>query len=314
MSRMLDALKRLESHLGSSADAAPPTAVPPTSAPPALAPPPPMSAAVPPAGALINTEQDIVARLAQAEQLTCEATHFGADSQLERGSGETAPVGNVSAERRDVTAPCPATISSHPAIVAPHYAHLRERILTQIPRDRSAALLFVHPGGVEDVPTTVAELAVAMTEATPGDILAIDANIGPRHAAGGAGGGLIDVLANKSEWYTAVLPTRNARVVLLPSGTWPTGAEAPDERRVRQLMDQFRARFDLVLIDGGSIEDRMATLLSRSCDACYVVLALAHTPQRAVHSALKQLRQAGGRVGGCILTGATRAEAESARS
>lgn len=298
MSRMLDALKRLETHLGSSADAATPTPAP-----------------VPPAAAPVATEQDIVARLAHAEQLTHEATHVSADPQTERRSRESPPpVSNDSSACQDMRAQRRTASSPQPAIVAPHYAHLRERILTQIPRDRSAALLFVHPGGVEDVPTTVAELAVAMTEATPGDILAIDANIGPREAAGGAGGGLIDVLARKSEWYTAVVPTRNARVVLLPGGTWPAAAEAPDEGRVRQLMDQFRARFDMVLIDGGSIEDPMATLLARSCDACYVVLALARTPQRAVHSTLKRLRQAGGRVSGCILTGATRAEAQNARS
>jgi Mrp family chromosome partitioning ATPase len=149
----------------------------------------------------------------------------------------------------------------------------------------------------------VAELAVAMTEAMPGDILAIDGNVGVSETPGAAGG-LIDVLAGRTEWYTAVSATRNPRVVLLPAGTRAPTAALPAEGRVRSVIEQFKARFDIVLIDGGSIQNPFATLLARSCDACYVMLTLAQTRQRAVNDTLQRLRQAGGRVSGCILAGA----------
>jgi Mrp family chromosome partitioning ATPase len=255
------------------------------------------------------------ARLEQADHLAREAREIGRGRPISPDSLE--PGVQASRElpgRQEQQAERRPTSSPGPVVVAPHYAYLRERILTQIPRDRSAALLFVHPGDVEGVPTTVAELAVAMTEAMSGDILAIDANVGPREGTGGSGGGLMDVLVEKSEWYTAVLPTRNPHVVLLPGGTWPAGTKWPDDACVRRLVDQLKARFEMVLIDGGSIDNSMTKILAHCCDACYVVLALAQTRQRAVSSTFKRLRQAGGRVSGCILIGATAAEAESARS
>jgi Mrp family chromosome partitioning ATPase len=305
MSRMLEALKRLEAHSWS------PSAVGPRAAEPshraeAPAPAPDVLPAVP-----IVTPQEIEARLDQAEQLAREA------EATVSSAVRCEPAPSLIAIERPATIQ-PRIEAVHRAaprpVIAPHYAHLRERILTQIPRDRSAALLFVHPGDVEELATAVAELAVAMTDAMSGDILAIDANVAQASAPEAASGGLVDVLAGRTEWYTAVSPTRNPRVVLLPAGASPTAAALPSEARVQAIVNQFKSRFDIVLIDGGAVDNRFATLLAKSCDACYVMLKLAQTRQRAVTAAIERLRQAGGRVSGCILGGATAAEAENARS
>lgn len=308
MSRMLEALKRLETH-SRSVGAAPVSATESPRRPdtPAIKNPP---LGEPP----VVTEQEIEARLTHAEELAREAQSLARPADRPQTA---AP--RVEPERRPTfparrPEPAHEHATARPPVIAPHYARMRERILTQIPRDRSAALLFVHPGDVEELATAVAELAVAMTEAMPGDILAIDANVAIGDGPGGASGGLTDVIGGRTEWYTAVSPTRNPRVVLLPGGSHKAGAALPDEARVRSVIEQFKARFDIVLIDGGPVQNPFATLLARSCDACYVMLTLAQTRQRAVNATLQRLRQAGGRVTGCILAGATLAEAEHFQS
>ena len=109
-----------------------------------------------------------------------------------------------------------------PIATDPHAA-TAQRILQQLPRGRSHALLFTSPSDGQGKTMTVARLAPRLAQGIEGELLVMDANFRnpdmARWLAAAPAWRLPDVLAGAVDWATAVQVTAHRRVSFLAGGT-----------------------------------------------------------------------------------------------
>lgn len=186
------------------------------------------------------------------------------------------------------------------------YRRLRDRILSQLPRGGSAAILVASADRDTGTTTTTIHLASVLAEVSSGDVLVIDAD--GRHGdlarrlGIDAAYGLADVLAGRVGWQEAVVRIPPGCVQVLASCSKRVIA-APDlATRLNAFVADLKRRYRAVIIDGGIASSAEATAWPAVCDAVYLCLELEETSTRGTAEAVSQLRRAGGRVLGCIAT------------
>ncbi len=113
--------------------------------------------------------------------------------------------------------------------------------------------------------------------------------------------GLGELLENATAAADGYRPTAVEKLMFLPAGLSqrlnPQAAE-----RWTNLLAQFTAAFDCVLIDVGRASDSAASTLARTTDATYLVVQLGTVETSEAQQALADFRAAGARVLGCIAT------------
>ncbi|MEX0641508.1 MAG: hypothetical protein WD468_02345 [Pirellulales bacterium] len=192
--------------------------------------------------------------------------------------------------------------SSATRVIEPYYVHLRDTLLSQAAPQAPLALLFVRVGEVADASVVVAELAVAFASRTPGEVLAIDADLGAADAAEGTLG-FRDVLAGRKEWHECMTATATPRVRFLAAGEAPLPGNVKDDTW-KNAIARLRSHFAHVLLDGGHVNGEHIQTLSRLCNSTFLLIELGRTTRRSAQAAIRQIRRRGGKLGGCILTGA----------
>jgi Mrp family chromosome partitioning ATPase len=160
-------------------------------------------------------------------------------------------------------------------------------------------LLFA--GAAESVGTTTVVLNLAITAAREGRVLLIDADDHGHSAAvrlGLPGGpGLREVLARTLPPAWAVQPTAIMELECLTAGE-ATATIIEDWSPLARAIEGWRARFDLVLIDGGG---RWASELAAHADAAYLVLRSEQTDAPELEERRATLESAGGQLRGFVL-------------
>ncbi|GAA4753669.1 polysaccharide biosynthesis tyrosine autokinase [Amnibacterium soli] len=162
-----------------------------------------------------------------------------------------------------------------------------------------------HPG--EGKTTTTANLALAAADAGL-KVALVDGDLRkPRlHAVLGIDGavGLVDVLIGKASLDSVLQAWGKNGLRVLPAGRVPPNpAELLQSRSMTDLLDDLRARFDLVVIDSPPllpVSD--AAVLARRTGGAIVVTAAKRTRRPHLEAALHSLDQAGAAVLGVVVT------------
>jgi Mrp family chromosome partitioning ATPase len=116
--------------------------------------------------------------------------------------------------------------------------------------------------------------------------------------------GLTDVLEERAELREAVYPLSHEKLDFLPLGGFALSDAAEIDKAMTRWANAVRQAWQCVVVDGGVVDSPLATTLTRDCDATYLLLRLGQTTREAAIAAIADLRAAGGRVAGAVVTNA----------
>jgi Mrp family chromosome partitioning ATPase len=167
------------------------------------------------------------------------------------------------------------------------------------------SLMFVSAVPGEGVSTITLGFAVAALEGTSQGILVVDADFGRPDLAGRLGvtpkAGIAEVLAKEVALADAIQPTMVQRLSFLGLGRRPMDL-ARSRGLLEELLNELRATFDYVVIDGGAIQARSESLLFASrVDGVALVVRAERTGSELARGAAIHLRGAGANLLGTIL-------------
>jgi len=189
---------------------------------------------------------------------------------------------------------------------ASSYGRLAEKLLASLPGGLPATVLFTSPGDGTGTTGVLLPLAAAMMEQIAGKALLVDGNlVRPQLTAAleiEPAAGLAEVILGEALWRDLVRETPCPRLSVLPSvrrSGRPAGSMVRTD--AAPLLREWRAEYELVLVDAASLAHAEAALLVRHCDATCLVVRLGHTPRRALGEAVQAVEANAGRLLGCIV-------------
>lgn len=194
------------------------------------------------------------------------------------------------------------------AAITESIRQLRTSVQFSLPDTVIETLLITSAGMGEGKTTTAANLALVMAQAGRRTLL-IDADMRrPRlHSLFGVNGdsGLAQCLFSKDPLDIASCKTQIDNLYLLPAGKLPTNpAELLGSKRMRELLAQLRAEFDLLIIDTPPVLAATdAVLLSTQADATMVVVRAGETKEGEVDYTIRALQEVGARIIGTVFNG-----------
>ncbi|MBI5652429.1 MAG: polysaccharide biosynthesis tyrosine autokinase [Chloroflexi bacterium] len=116
--------------------------------------------------------------------------------------------------------------------------------------------------------------------------------------------GLVNALLHpEARLDTYTQPTETENLVVLTTGPHPPNpAELLDSKRMQELIERFKAQFDLLIFDTPPILPRIdAAVLARHLDATLLVVDAGHTRRDSAMRAKETLARAGGKILGVAL-------------
>ncbi len=184
------------------------------------------------------------------------------------------------------------------------YAETAERIVSQLPTDRSQVILFTSAGSGHGTTSTLARMAPMLAEKVGGEVLVVDANdrnpnaarwlkASPQHR--------LEAIRAATRWKDAVLATSHARVSLLPGNTACLGLNTSDgSGRMQSVLRELAGQYALVLVDAASLTECGTAELAAACDGAYLVVRLGEKSPRMLREAVRVVANSGGRLLGCV--------------
>ena len=189
---------------------------------------------------------------------------------------------------------------AHPA--GRQYRRLTDGIAAQLPADRCPVLLFSPLSGKAGGTTTVLNLAITRAGDGNGRVLVVEVERSEKSAATRLGGaavpGLRELLARTIPMSIAIHRTGVEGLYVLPAGKADLGAD--EAARLPSLLDQFRARFDWVLVDAPPWGTYPLNLWAKSSDGVFLVMRQEEWDAPQADFAHEAIALAGGRLRGCI--------------
>lgn len=181
---------------------------------------------------------------------------------------------------------------------------LADRILAQLPEGQAAVLLFTPANETEADAALLAELALALTERSSGEVLVLDTDarrprVGP-YLGIESDGTLADVLQGRLDWREGVRRTKTARLSVLPGGSL-AGGHRPENGRLAALLDELRSHYDLVLLAAASATQPEVAQWASQSQAAYLTVSLGQVTGRQLRQAARVLQRSGAALQGAII-------------
>jgi Mrp family chromosome partitioning ATPase len=193
----------------------------------------------------------------------------------------------------------------HP--VSTQYRSLLSGLTAQLPLGGPQVLLIAAAYSTAGATTVLLNLAITRAQQGNSRVAVVDANLRQPAIAErlgiAAGPGLRDVLTGRFPWQRALKESGQPHLLALTAGE-PVGASAwPPAESIRNVLQQLRKHFDMVLVDAPAWDGgpEMAALGS-ACDAVYLVLRPAETESARVAELTQLVPHLGGHLGGYIIT------------
>ena len=203
------------------------------------------------------------------------------------------------------------------SIISESYRRCRTNLELSGSVESSQALLVVS-GGAGDGKTSVAVNLATAFVAKEKKVLLIDANfrqpslqtIFPKMAANDLetehfNFGLSSVLTNQCSYRDAVRPTSVEGLDVVDTGPLPSNpAELLAGPRMQELIKEHRRNYDQIIVDSAPlllVSDAKA--LARLVDATLVVFNAAATRRGAAQRTVRELKEVGATIVGCVLLG-----------
>jgi polysaccharide biosynthesis transport protein len=124
--------------------------------------------------------------------------------------------------------------------------------------------------------------------------------------------GLSDFLLGNQEPAALIQETGITNLYILPSGLIPPNpVELFGSERMKQLVDQLKQEYDLVIFDSPPISATLGVaILSSFVDGVGVVIRAGNTPSTVIQKAIDKLRKLNTNIVGVMLTGTSKKTAE----
>jgi Mrp family chromosome partitioning ATPase len=157
------------------------------------------------------------------------------------------------------------------------------------------------------VAQTLTQMAMVLVQRDAGNVLLADANL-PRKTLSHCfevhdRPGLAEACRAEQDGNDFLVPGAHPNLSILPGGNHPLPPMI-SPGTVAQLVDQWKARFQVVLVNGGDPESPLTKALVETCDSVYLLVRLGRTGRKEAQTTVSRLRSIGGRLEGCIVTDA----------
>ncbi len=238
--------------------------------------------------------------------------HFSPNGANGKGSAYASPYGDSSTQGKEAAKVAEVELINHlfPKIsIAEDYRNVRTSILfSRIDSDQKI-IAFTSTQPQEGKSATISNIAISFAQMGE-KVLAIDADLRkPRlHKIFQVRNtvGLSDVLTGRLDLDEAVQKTPVAHFSLLPSGPHPPNpAELLNSRKMKELLEVVRKRYEIVLIDLPpvlAVVDPM--IVAALADMTVIVLKTGKTTRKPLLRTIEELRKAKARIAGVIFNDA----------
>ena len=196
----------------------------------------------------------------------------------------------------------------------PRFTPLADLVLKGFPPGRHAVLMLTSPGTGDGKTRVTAALAEAIAAQTTGEVLAVDGDSdrpqlaarlkSDRGSASNGCGGLAEVLAGEAAWRSCVRRTPCKRLDILPGTKRAGQGAAISAADLGELVEELRCNYQYVLLDAPCTACPETMSMARHCDGVFVVVELGRTGRRAARDAVSLLQDGGVNVLGCVATDA----------
>jgi len=164
----------------------------------------------------------------------------------------------------------------------------------------SNVLLFVSPDRAWEECFSLTHLAQAFSLQTPGDVLLVDGDLRDRRLSkmvGMTGPGLGNVMLGTASWPDVIYPTNAQGIDFVSSGD----RQVPTFERSQFGWSALRPQYRVVLIGIAPADQPETTWLAARCDGVYLVMSRPRTERQAATSAVNGLRACGANLLGCVV-------------
>lgn len=200
------------------------------------------------------------------------------------------------------------TLLNPMANIAESYRHLRTNIQFSRPDAVVQTILVTSANPGEGKTVTAANLGVVMAQSGRRTLI-VDCDVRRPNIHEQMGvprePGLVQLLFSSGDVDLKSLETGVDDLYVLPAGrSVPNPAELIGSKRMRELLDEFKGHFDVVIVDSPPVLVATdAVLLSTQCDATLLVVAAASTKKHELAHAREALDGVGAKVVGGVLNG-----------
>ena len=184
--------------------------------------------------------------------------------------------------------------------VASHYLEMAAEISDQMASNYCNVLLFVSADRWVESCFSMTHLAQAFTLKLAGDVLLVDGDLRfgrLSRAVARPGPGMIEAMRAEVQWPDLIHPTNDAQIDFVACGN----GYVPTVERPNFGWGALRPLYRAVLIGLAGHSEPETTWLAARCDAVYFLLSRPHTRRGSASVAINSLRASGANVAGSIV-------------
>ena len=121
--------------------------------------------------------------------------------------------------------------------------------------------------------------------------------------AGSGHNGLLEVMRDKAQASEVIIPLKDRKFDFMPAcDAAPSPVEMLDDRRLREIFDDLRTKYEMILVDTDSVNiSSDPSEIGKMCDGCITVFAHASTSRNNVIACREQLASSSISVIGAVL-------------
>lgn len=203
---------------------------------------------------------------------------------------------------------------AHLAMNDPLTKHAYENLFLNLKKyitpKTTCALSLVGIESEADIADVVLQLGIQFARKENLRILMIDSNFSSKKLSHKlletSEFGLCDILRNTIDYTDAVCGCRTPGLSFLAAGPGKFPEQPSLLQQLPKLIQHWKSRFDLILLDAGGINEQASQAIVPWCDlSCFVLPMNLYTPDE-VTTAVECLHRYGARLAGAILTNTTR--------
>jgi len=188
------------------------------------------------------------------------------------------------------------------------YGELAGQILAQLKPGSPSVVMFTSPDDGVGKTAMLANVTPILARRLQGEVILVDAHgHDPRSLTEplgviDMGAGLPEVLRGQCAWPSAVRATAIPRLSLLPGGQPSFPGESSDPRHVDTgaLLRELVRAYTLVVVDAPSLAQPGIAAMTSCCEGTYLVVRLGESSKRVVRASARLIQQCRGVLLGCI--------------
>ena len=185
-------------------------------------------------------------------------------------------------------------------VVGDHYHETAEQITEQLSTNYCNVVLFVCPDEAAKSGFSMTHLAQAFSLQSAGDVLLVDGDFRDGHLSQSVcphGPGVVEAMLGAASWPAVIHSTTTPRVDFAPRGQGQVPADEPAEFGWGALRPKYRA----VLIGVADTWAPETAWVAAHADAVYVLISRPDTKRQVAADAVEALRACGAHLMGCIV-------------